>query len=85
MNGKQTLTAVCGAVALSFTTSGGAYASLGTTGNAIVNSPLTLLFLSFCALVVVVQCIPAITMFYRMFKGTFSAVEKKVLDEANNK
>jgi hypothetical protein len=53
-----------------------AFASSGTTNKVFVSGPLILLFLGFCALVVVVQCIPAIIMFYGMIKGIVSSKEK---------
>ena len=75
MNAKQTLTAVCSAVVLSLATSTGALASSGATNKVFVSGPLILIFLGFCALVVVVQCIPAIIMLYSMIKGAASKKE----------
>jgi len=75
MNAKMTLTAVCSAVALSLVTGTAALASSGATNKVFVSGPLILLFLGFCALVVVIQCIPAIIMLYGMIKGTVSAVK----------
>jgi hypothetical protein len=75
MNAKMTLTAVGSAVALSLVTSTAALASSGATNKVFVSGPLILLFLGFCALVVVIQCIPAIIMLYGMIKGTASAVK----------
>lgn len=82
MNANQTLTAVCSAVAISLATSSGAIASSGATNKVFVSGPLILLFLGFCALVVVVQCIPAIIMLYGMIKG---AVSKKANATANGR
>jgi hypothetical protein len=76
MNAKQTLTAVWSAVALSLVTSTGALASSGVTNKVFISGPLILLFLGFCALVVVIQCIPAIIMLYGMIKGAVSNKEK---------
>lgn len=76
MNAKQTLTAVCSAVALSLATSTGALASSGVTNKVFVSGPLILLFLGFCALVVVIQCVPAIIMLWGMIKGAASNKEK---------
>jgi len=76
MNAKRTLTTVCSAVALSFATSTAALASSGATNKVFVSGPLILLFLGFCALVVVIQCIPAIIMLYSMIKGAASSKEK---------
>lgn len=80
MNAKQTLTAVCSAVALSLVTSTTALASSGATNKVFVSGPLILLFLGFCALVVVIQCIPAIVMLYGMIKGTASVVKDETVE-----
>lgn len=77
MNAKTTMTAVCGAIVLSLVTSTGALASSSATNKVFVSGPLILLFLGFCALVVVIQCIPAIIMLYGMIKGTVSSKEKE--------
>jgi len=82
MNANQTLTAVCSALAISFATSSEAIASSGVTNKVFVSGPLILLFLGFCALVVVIQCIPAIIMLYGMIKG---AVSKKENATANGR
>jgi hypothetical protein len=71
----KTLSTVFSAVALSLVSSTAALASSGATNKVFVSGPLILLFLGFCALVVVIQCIPAIIMLYGMIKGTVS-VEK---------
>jgi hypothetical protein len=84
MNAKKTLTAACSAVALSLVTSTGVLASSGVTNKVFISGPLILLFLGFCALVVVFQCIPAIIMFYGMIKGIFSTADKKALDINRN-
>jgi len=76
MNAKKTLTALFSAVALSLATSTGVFASSGVTNKVFVSGPLILLFLGFCALVVVIQCIPAIIMLYGMIKGVASSKEK---------
>jgi hypothetical protein len=76
MNAKRTLTTVCSAVALSLATGTSALASSGATNKVFVSGPLILLFLGFCALVVVIQCIPAIIMLYGMIKGAASSKEK---------
>ena len=75
MNVNQTLTAACSAVAIGLATSSGAIASSGATNKVFVSGPLILLFLGFCALVVVIQCIPAIIMLYGMIKGVASKKE----------
>jgi hypothetical protein len=76
MNANKTMTAVCSAVALTFLASNSALASSGATNKVFISGPLILLFLGFCALVVVIQCIPAIIMLYGMIKGTVSSKEK---------
>jgi hypothetical protein len=76
MNAKQALTAVCSAVVLSLATGSSALASSGATNKVFISGPLILLFLGFCALVVVIQCIPAIIMLYSMIKGAASSKEK---------
>ena len=55
-----------------------AFASSGATNKVFVSGPLILLFLGFCALVVVIQCIPAIIMLYGMIKGTVSVVKDEM-------
>ena len=83
MNAKQTVTTVCSAVALSLITSTGALASSGVTNKVFVSGPLILLFLGFCALVVVIQCIPAIIMLYGMIKGTASVANNEKVNVKN--
>jgi hypothetical protein len=84
MNAKQTLTAVCSAVALGLVNSTGALASSGATNKVFISGPLILLFLGFCALVVVIQCIPAIIMLYGMIKGAASNKEKATANVRSN-
>ena len=76
MKANQTLTAVCSALALSLVTSTAALASGGATNKVFISGPLILLFLGFCALVVVIQCIPAIITLYGMITGAASNKEK---------
>lgn len=83
MNAKLTLTAVCSAIILSLASSTSALASSGATNKIFVSGPLILLFLGFCALVVVIQCIPAIIMLYGMIKGAASSKEKETADAKN--
>lgn len=83
MNTKRALAIVCSTFAVSFISSTGALASSGATAKLLISSPLILMFFGFCALVVVVQCMPAALMFYGMVKGMFSATEKKVLSIDN--
>jgi len=72
MNANQTLTTACSALAINLASSSGAIASSGVTNKVFVSGPLILIFLGFCALVVVIQCIPAIIMLYGMIKGAAS-------------
>jgi hypothetical protein len=83
MRTKNTLTAVCSAVALTLITSTGAFASSGVTNKVFVSGPLILLFLGFCALVVVIQCIPAVIMLYGMIKGTVSVATGEKVEVKN--
>jgi hypothetical protein len=78
MKTKTALTAICSAVALTLVSSTGALASSGVTNKVFISGPLILLFLGFCALVVVIQCIPAIIMLYGMIKGTASVVKDEM-------
>ena len=84
MKTKTTFTAVCSAVALILVTSTGALASSGVTNKVFISGPLILLFLGFCALVVVIQCIPAIIMLYGMIKGTVSATKDEKVEAKNS-
>ncbi|HEY5521643.1 MAG TPA: hypothetical protein VIK21_00545, partial [Desulfuromonadaceae bacterium] len=68
------------AVTLSFVTSTGALASSGATNKVFISGPLILLFLGFCALVVVIQCIPAIIMLYGMIRGTASVAKDEMVE-----
>jgi len=73
----KTLSTLFSTAALSLLTSTAALASSGATNKVFVSGPLVLLFLGFCALVVVVQCIPAIITLYGMIKGAVSAKDGK--------
>ena len=76
----KTLSTVLSAVAISLVTSTAALASSGATNKVFVSGPLILLFLGFCALVVVIQCIPAIIMLYGMIKGSVSVVNGETVE-----
>jgi hypothetical protein len=80
MNAMNNMKAVCSAVALILVSSTGAFASSGATNKVFISGPLILLFLGFCALVVVIQCIPAIIMLYGMIKGTVSAKSDEMVE-----
>jgi hypothetical protein len=62
-----------------------AFASSGATNKVFVSGPLILLFLGFCALVVVIQFIPAIIMLYGMIKGTVTVVKDEMAPAKNSK
>ena len=70
-------------VAISLVTSTAALASSGATNKVFVSGPLILLFLGFCALVVVIQCIPACIMLYGMIKGTVSVTTGEKIEVKN--
>lgn len=72
MNSNQTVKTACCTLALILASSSGALASSDTTSRIFVSGPLVLLFLGFCALVVVIQCVPAILMLIGMIKGASS-------------
>ena len=81
MKAKHLITTVSSAIAISLLSGTGALASSGAVTNKVfVSGPLILLFLGFCALVVVIQCIPAIVMLYGMIKGAASSKEKETVD-----
>ena len=84
MNVKQKLTAVFSAVALSLVSSTAALASGGSTNKVFVSGPLILLFLGFCALVVVIQCIPAIITLYGMITGAAASNKEKATASARH-
>ena len=75
----KTLSTAVSTAILSLVTSTVAFASSGTTNKVFVSGPLILLFLGFCALVVVIQCIPALIMLYGMIKGSVSVGKNKTV------
>lgn len=76
----KTLSTLITAATIGLATSTAALASTGATNKVFVSGPLILLFLGFCALVVVIQCIPAIIMLYGMIKGTASVVKDERME-----
>ena len=74
MNAKS-LTALS-AVVLSLVSGTVAHAATAATNKVFISGPLILIFLGFCALVVIVQVIPVITTLYGMIKGLRSSKEK---------
>ena len=81
----KALSTVISAVAVSLVTSTAAFASSGVTNKVFVSGPLILLFLGFCALVVVIQCIPAIIMLVGMIRGTVSAKSDELVEVKTSK
>lgn len=73
----KALSTVISASALSLV-AGTAFASSGATNKVFVSGPLILLFLGFCAVVVVIQLIPAMIMLYSMIKGAVSSEKEEV-------
>jgi hypothetical protein len=67
MNAKNSLTAICGALAMGLASSTGAHAA--ATQKVYSSGILVLVFIGFVALVVVVQMIPAIITVIGMIKG----------------
>ena len=80
----KALSTVISAAAISLVTSTAAFASSGAT-KVFVSGPLILLFLGFCALVVVIQCIPAIIMLVGMIRGTVSAKNGELVEVKTSK
>ena len=81
----KALSTVISAAAVSLVTSTAAFASSGVTNKVFVSGPLILLFLGFCALVVVIQCIPAIIMLVGMIRGTVSAKSDELVEVKTSK
>ena len=79
----RAISTLISAAAVSLVTSTAAFASSGATNQVFVSGPLILLFLGFCALVVVIQCIPALVMLYGMIKGTVSATTGEKIEVKN--
>lgn len=75
MNKTQAITGIFSALAITLVTSTGAHAA--STNQIFVSGPLILLFLGFCALVVVIQCVPAILTLYGMITGAAAANKEK--------
>jgi hypothetical protein len=83
MKTKRTLTAMCTAGALGILTSTGAFAAstgAASTNKVLVSGPLIFLFLGFCALVVVIQLIPAMITLYGIIKGALGSKEQETVN-----
>ena len=61
-----------------------AHASGAATNKVFISGPLILLFLGFCALVVVAQIIPVISTLYGMIKGTKESKEEARAEAKSN-
>ena len=68
MDTKISRTAL-GVTFISFVTATAAYASPAATNKVFISGPLILIFLGFCALVVIAQVIPVIMTLFGMIKG----------------
>jgi hypothetical protein len=82
MNTKKSLTALCSAGLLNLLTTTIALASSSggvSTNKVLVSGPLILLFLGFCALVVVIQLIPAIITLYGLVKGALGSKSQETV------
>jgi hypothetical protein len=81
MNAKS-LTALSAAV-LSLVSATAAHAA-AATNKVFISGPLILIFLGFCALVVIAQIIPVIYTLYGMVKGLNSSKEKESAEVTTN-
>ena len=82
MNAKS-LTALSAALII-LATGTAAHASGAATNKVFISGPLILLFLGFCALVVVAQIIPVISTLYGMIKGTKESKEEARVEAKGN-
>ena len=82
MNAKS-VTALSAAL-ITLATSTAAHASGAATNKVFISGPLILLFLGFCALVVVAQIIPVISTLYGMIKGTKESKEEARAEAKSN-
>ncbi|HEX2768268.1 MAG TPA: hypothetical protein VHN12_03225 [Geobacteraceae bacterium] len=67
MNAKKHLTALCSVIALNLVTGSEAHAA--ATQKVYSSGILVLLFLGFCALLLVIQLVPAMMSIYGLIKG----------------
>ena len=75
MNTNISLTTL-GATFFSLVTATAAYASPAATNKVFISGPLILIFLGFCALVVIAQVIPVIMTLFGMIKGAKESKEQ---------
>ena len=78
MNAKSLTT--LSAPILSLVAATAAHAAPAATNKVFISGPLILVFLGFCALVVIAQVIPVISTLYGMIKGLRSSKEKVAAD-----
>jgi len=82
MNAKSIT--VLNAALITLATCTAAHASGAATNKVFISGPLILLFLGFCALVVVAQIIPVITTLYGMIMGVKKSKEEARADVKAN-
>lgn len=80
MNSKKGLNIIPAALAICLATATAADAA--STSTVFMSSTLVLIFVGFCALVVVIQLIPAIMLLFGMIKGALSGGKEKKEAEA---
>jgi hypothetical protein len=81
MNAKS-VTAL-GAVLSTLATGTVAHASGAATNKVLISGPLILIFLGFCALVVVAQIVPVISTLYAMLRGVKSTKKAPAAVKSN--
>jgi hypothetical protein len=82
MKTTRTLKTLCSAGAVNLLTATGVFASSDgsiSTNQVLISGPLILLFLGFCALVVVIQLIPAMITLYGMIKGALDSKKQETV------
>lgn len=82
MNGTGRLTSILYSLALTLIAATGANAA--STNKVYMSGTLIMLFLGFCALVVVIQLIPALMTLYGMIKGALSGNKEKAAANVRN-
>ncbi|BCS54391.1 hypothetical protein [Geobacter sp. SVR] len=83
MNGKYSLMTIAQSLMLVLMGTGAAHAA--STNKVYMSGTLILLFLGFCALVVVIQLMPAIATLYGMIKGALSGSKQKAEATSRNR
>jgi len=83
MNAKKTLTTLCTTAAVNLLAYTGAYAA-PSTHTVYSSGLLVLLFLGFCALVVVAQLIPALITLCGMIKGALANKKTEAAEVARH-